>query len=427
MAKILLGITGSVAAFKAISLTHKLVGLGHECKVVITPDGLNFVTETSISSMGAAVYTDKGLDYTNPGTVMEHINLAKWADVILIIPASANTIAKCANGFADNLLLTTILASSAPIVIVPAMNQQMWKACTLQRNIKLLIEEFNYVMWGPQYGLQACGDDDIGRMLEVEDIISKLNEMLLSGGNSRYLPLTGLHIVITAGRTIEPIDPVRYISNYSSGKMGYALATAAINRGAQVTLITGGVNIPLPLGLHRVINITNAHDVLAEALMSAKTADVFIGCMAVCDYRVAKISSQKLKKPQITKHNQTDTSLNLELVPNPDIIAEVKRQFPDLFVVGFAAETENLIANAEAKLERKNLDLIVANDVSNGQVFGENETQAVIIAKETKRQPKIPATSITPITTAKITKEELASIILGEVHTRVTLTKSKEQ
>jgi phosphopantothenoylcysteine decarboxylase/phosphopantothenate--cysteine ligase len=393
MAKVLLGITGSIAAVKTIGLIHKLTQNGHECSVIITSDGLNFVTPTSLIAMGAKVFTDDWVD--NPTKVMEHINLAKWAEFILIVPCSGNTIAKLAHGFADNLLLATILASEVKPIIVPAMNQQMWKNQFTQNNINIL-KQIGIEFWGPIIGLQACGDNDIGRMLEVDVIYSKFIELCNDQSIIRSQLLEGLTLVITAGATIENIDPVRYITNRSSGKMGYAIAKEAVKYGAKVILISGNVNIDKPNGLMKFISISTADEMLHHCIENTTSCDVFIGCAAVCDYKIANYNPQKIKK----KHH----SLTLDLIPNPDIIATIKIKYPNLFVVGFAAETENVIDNAIAKLKQKKLDMIIVNDVSNERVFNQDMNQITIIN-----------TKLDQITTNYIKKDNLAHLILETI------------
>jgi phosphopantothenoylcysteine decarboxylase/phosphopantothenate--cysteine ligase len=398
MAKILLGITGSIAAVKIISLIHKLTQNGHECSVIVTHDGLNFVTPISIMAMGAKVFTD-ACD-SNSSKVMEHINLAKWAEFILIVPCSANTIAKLAHGFADNLLLATVLASDVKPIIVPAMNQQMWKNQFTQNNITIL-NQMGIEFWGPVIGLQACGDNDIGRMLEVDAIYSKFEELHNDNSKKRSKLLHGLTLVITAGATSENIDPVRYITNRSSGKMGYAIAKEAVKYGAKVILISGNVSIEKPNGLMKFISITTADEMLYHCIENATNCDIFIGCAAVCDYKISNYSPQKIKK--------THHPLTLDLIPNPDIIATIKNIYPNLFIVGFAAETENVVDNAIVKLKQKNLDIIIANDVSNGRVFDQNMNQVTLINKKLDK-----------INTNYIKKDNLASLILEFIAINLT-------
>jgi len=393
MAKILIGITGSIAAIKTVSFIHMLTQNDHQCKVIVTTDGLNFVTPVSLTAMGAEVFVDD-LKF-NSSKTMEHINLAKWAEHILIVPASANSIAKLAHGFADNLLMATILASNIKPIIVPAMNQQMWKNQFTQKNINIL-KEIGIEFWGPKSGLQACGDNDIGRMLEADEIFLKFEGLLKTQHSSKSKLLSGLTIVITSGATHEAIDPVRYISNHSSGKMGYAIAEEAIKYGAKVILISGKVNIEPPQGLFKFIIAQTADDMLTHSQAHAKNCDIFIGCAAICDYKVSNYFPQKIKKG--------GQPLTLDLIPNPDIISAIKATYPDIFVVGFAAETENVINNAITKLKKKNLDMIIANDVSNDLVFDKDMNQITIINKNLQQ-----------ITSDYTEKRYLASLVLESI------------
>ena len=391
--KILIGITGSIAAIKTLDLIHKLVQTGNECRVIITQDGLNFVTPMSIASMGADVYTDKDNFGYRYSEIMEHINLAKWAEYIIVVPTSANSIAKLAHGLSDNLLTATVLASNAKKILVPAMNQQMWKSLATQYNVKKLLE-YNFLIWGPVAGLQACGDIEVGRMMGVEEVIANIDSLTTAN-----IKLKGKTIIITGGGTIEPIDPVRYISNYSSGKMAYALARVAILMGANVILVSGRVELEPPHGLEKFYSVDTACKMQNLVENEAKHADLFIACAAVCDYRVKEVSDQKIKK-------NSDTMM-LELIKNPDIVRAVKHNHPELYTVGFAAETQNLIESAVAKLKSKNLDLIIANDVSSG-VFGTEMNQVTIIDKQLN-QTELPLGSKSVIATA------ILDIIAGKI------------
>ncbi len=409
MAKILIGISGSIASIKILGLIHKLVGAKHQCKVIVTPQGLNFVTPTSIVSMGASVYLDH--DLTNKRScdeIMEHINLAKWADYILLTACTANTIAKIAMGMADNLLTSTVLASEALKIVIPAMNQQMWQNQVTKRNCKYLMDA-GFIFWGPVVGLQACGDDDIGRMLEVEDILKNFEQLLnndqsltlISGTEVISSVLKGKKIVITLGATVEKIDPVRFISNISSGKMGYNLACVANKLGAEVTLICGKITLADTLMASKIIYVDSATEMLDVTLREVASADIFIGAAAVCDYKVLNPSSQKIKK--------NNDELTLSLILNPDIIKQVKACYPKLFVVGFAAETENLIDNATKKMAQKSLDMVIANDVSNNKVFGTDVNQVTIITKH----GNIPEYQYD--TTKELSKYEIAKLIFAKI------------
>jgi len=386
--KLLICITGSIAAVKLPLLIHKLAEKGFICKVIISKDGLNFVTPMAISAMGADVYLDENFDINSYDQVMQHINLGKWADYILICPASANSIAKLSNGYADNLLTATVLASEAHKVVVPAMNQLMWKNSLTQKNVSTL-QEHGFVFWGPASGLQACGDNDVGRMIEVEEILERINTLV----GAQALILSGKHVVITAGGTKEMIDPVRYISNHSSGKMAYALAENAYALGARVSLISAS-NLPAPAGI-TIIPVSSGTEMLNASLELAATADIFIGAAAVCDYTVKQYTSQKIKK---------SGEITLDLVPTPDILTTIRTKYPKLFMVGFAAETNNLIQYAKDKLINKQLDMIVANDVSNNKVFNKNTNQVTIINKD-----------FTEFASGEESKDNIAKFILQHI------------
>ncbi len=289
MPKLLICITGSIAAIKLPMLIHKLIRSGYDCRVIITIDGLNFVTPMAISSMGVDIYLDNNVNPNSYNNVMQHINLGKWADHIIICPASANTIAQLAHGSANNLLTSTILASNSNKIIIPAMNQLMWKNSLTQENVRTL-QQHGFSFWGPTSGIQACGDNDIGRMIEIEEIIDKISDLTKPPNNS----LSGKHVIITAGGTKEMIDPVRYISNHSSGKMGYALAQNSYNLGAKVTIISAS-NLPPPEGIN-IVQVSSSTEMLDATLKLAPIADIVIGAAAVCDYMVKTYTPQKIKK-----------------------------------------------------------------------------------------------------------------------------------
>lgn len=395
MAKVLIGITGSIAAIKIPHLIHTLTKNHHECIIIVTKDGLNFVTPLSLISLGAKVY----IDTTDYEKSLQHIDLAKWADHIIVAPATANTIAKIAHGYTDNLLTSTILASTAIKIIVPAANSQMWQNPITQENLAKL-KQHNFLIWGPAFGIQACGDNDFGRMIEPDEIYQKyLN--LLNQQVSFSSKLKNKKIVITAGGTKEAIDPVRYISNHSSGKMGYALAEEAVRLKATVTLISAKTYLTVPSGINNFVTINNADEMLQASLEFAKNADIFIGCAAVSDYKIANPSNQKIKKNDKTN----DKTFILKLSLNPDIISIIKQTYPHLFVVGFAAETENLIKNATQKLQKKNLDMIIANDVSNNKGFESNYNQVTIIGRDAKAY-----------TSNLVSKIDIAKIIFDQIN-----------
>jgi phosphopantothenoylcysteine decarboxylase/phosphopantothenate--cysteine ligase len=368
MAKILIGISGSIAAYKTILYLRELRKLNHQCKVILTAGGAQFVTANLIAALGCEVYCDESINLSKTEQAMLHIDLAKWADRFIIAPLSAHTLAKLAHGFADNLLTQAVLAYDAsiqPIYLAPAMNQQMWHNLATQANLQLL-KERNFEIWEPASGLQACGDNGTGRMIEAEQLV-KLTEQTLAPPS-----LLGKKIIITLGATVEPIDPVRYISNHSSGKMGLALINAALNRGAQVTAIHGKLAINLPDHPYlQKIKALSADEMLEHALTHSIDTDMIIACAAVADYKVANYAPQKIKK--------NGERITLELIKNPDIISIVKKKFPQLLSVGFAAETEQVIEHAQAKLKTKNLDAIIANNVSQQQVFDQDNTVVNII------------------------------------------------
>ena len=373
--KILVGITGGVAAYKTIEFIRHLKKANAEVRVVLTPAAEVFVTPLTLQAISGNAVSTSLLD-PQAELAMGHIELAKWADLIVIAPASADFIARLRMGMGNDLLSTLCLATASPILLAPAMNQQMYKQLAVQENITTLI--FRGIQFiGPNSGLQACGDVGAGRMSEPEEIYQAV---LAHFSNNQ--DLQGLNVTITAGPTREAIDPVRYISNHSSGKMGYAIANAFAERGAKVTLISGPVNLPTPKNVER-INVESAVEMEQQAVKFAQKSAIFIGCAAVADYRMAEVSNQKIKK--------TDDSdeLTLKLVKNPDIIANVANLAENRpFVVGFAAETQNVAEYAKSKLERKNLDMICANDVSGGQVFGQDQNALHLFWKN--GQKKLP-------------------------------------
>ncbi|QLB13795.1 phosphopantothenate-cysteine ligase /phosphopantothenoylcysteine decarboxylase [Bisgaardia hudsonensis] len=353
---IVVGITGGIAAYKAIELIRLCKKAGADVRVVLTDSATEFVTALTLQAISGNPVSQSLLD-PQAELAMGHIELAKWADAVVIVPTTANFIAKLNAGLADDLLSTLCLATKAPILIAPAMNQQMFKQEITQKNLAKLRQRGIHQI-GPNVGEQACGDVGFGRMSEPSEIYTALLDLLTNKQD-----LSHLNVVITAGPTREAIDPVRYISNHSSGKMGFAIAEAFAERGAKVTLITGSVNLVTPNNVKR-IDVISAQEMYEEAIKSAVKNQLFIGTAAVADYRPENISEQKIKK---TKDNDV---LTLKLVKNPDIIASVANLTEHRpFVVGFAAETQNITEYAKDKLQRKNLDLICANDVSNGQVF----------------------------------------------------------
>jgi len=364
--RILLGVTGGIAAYKAAVLARTLMAAGASVRVVMSAGAQAFVQPLTFQALtGHPVHTDL-LD-ESAEAAMGHIELARWADRILIAPASANTLARLAHGLADDLLGTLCLATDAPLIVAPAMNRLMWAHPATQANCRTLAER-GVRFIGPASGDQACGEIGAGRLTEPEQIVAAL---LSSDGTSASEPdrsLEGHRVLITAGPTREPIDPVRYIGNRSSGRMGFAIATDAVRRGAQVTLISGPVSRPTPDGVTR-IDVESALQMHAEVMQRVPSTDLFVAVAAVADYRVGEQAVQKLKK----RHD--GAPLTLSLLPNPDILAEVASGTPRPFCVGFAAETEQLETHARAKLQRKRLDLIAANRVADPDtpVFGSQD------------------------------------------------------
>lgn len=360
--KILLGVTGGIAAYKSAELIRLIIKSGAEVRVVMTTAATEFVQPLTYQALsGHRVYTD--IFDAEADSAMDHIELARWADLMIVAPASADFIAKMRNGYADNLLLTLCLASKQPVAIAPAMNQQMYANRATQDNIKQLASRA-VLIWGPDDGEQACGDTGPGRMLEPTELFERVAEYLSPG------KLDGKNVLITAGPTREPIDPVRYISNRSTGRMGYALAQAAHQAGAGVTLVSGPVNLDAPAGVER-ISVSSAIEMRDAVIERVAKVDIFIACAAVSDYRVEQVAAQKIKK--------TTQKIKLELIPNPDIVSEVTRLKNKPFTLGFAAETENLEQHAVEKLQRKNLDMIAANRVAAEQTGFESDTNELTV------------------------------------------------
>ena len=364
--RVLLGVTGGIAAYKSAGLLRRLQTAGAEVRVVMTPAATEFITPLTFQALsGHPVHLDL-LD-TEAEAAMGHIELARWADVILIAPASADFIARLVHGEAGDLLSALCLASASPIAVAPAMNQAMWSNAATQDNIRNLRERHIHV-FGPAAGYQACGDIGEGRMEEPEQLTALVSALF---NNST---LAGQKVVITAGPTREAIDPVRYLSNHSSGKMGYALAEAAAEAGAETVLISGPVTLPPPSRV-RTVTVTSAQEMLDAALQEADGAAVFIASAAVADYRPVTVEDQKIKK--------SADSISLKLEKTTDIVATIATLEKRPFTVGFAAETENLVSHARGKLERKQLDLVIANDVSDTTIgFGSDNNRVVLIAPD---------------------------------------------
>ncbi len=346
--RVLLGVTGGIAAYKSADLVRRLQDVGAEVRVIMTHGAQQFVTPLTFQALsGHVVHTDLLDPEAEAG--MGHIQLARWADVLLIAPATADVIAKLAQGLADDLLSTVCLATAAPIVIAPAMNQQMWAASSTQENITILVNR-GLTQLGPDAGSQACGDIGEGRMLEPLAIVDGVATLFQNGA------LAGVHVTITAGPTREALDPVRYITNHSSGKMGYAVAQAAAEAGAIVTLISGPTVLDTPAKVKRV-DITSAQDLYEAVMAEVDTTEIFIGAAAVADYTMAAPADQKIKK------KSDEDNLTLTLTKTNDVLASVAARDTPPFTVGFAAETQNLEEYARGKLTRKKLNMIAANRV----------------------------------------------------------------
>ncbi len=389
---VLLGVTGSIAAYKAVELASRLAQSGAKLDVVMTASATRFVTPLTFRSIThRPVVTD--MFGTPEEYDIEHIALAERADVVLVAPATANVMAKLAAGIADDMLCCTILATRAPVLLAPAMNAGMWENTITQENVaKLRARGIKIVE--PGYGSLACGTEGKGRLADLEDILTAVRQTL-----DRKSDLAGRGVVVTAGGTQEPIDPVRLICNRSSGKMGYALAEAARERGAKVTLITAPTALPAPVGVE-VLQIQTALQMREAVLSAVPESDVLIMAAAVADYRPATAAKSKLKKEEFPL-------MQLELIRNPDIVSEVKG---NLIKVGFAAESENVVQNATIKLKNKGLHLIVANDITEpGSGFGVDTDRVVLVDSrgKVKELPLLP-------------KSEVAHKILDEVTALLT-------
>ena len=351
--KLLLGVTGGIAAYKAAELARLFIKAGWQVQVVMTQHATAFIAPLTFQALTGREVRGTLFDPQHEAA-MGHIELARWPDAIVIAPASANTLGKLANGLADDLLSTLYLATDKPVFIAPAMNRLMWSHAATQANLELLCQR-GVRQIGPGSGAQACGETGEGRMAEPEQIFAAVSVALNTPKD-----LAGVHAVITAGPTREPLDPVRFITNRSSGKQGYAVADALLARGAKVTLISGPTQLPTPQGATR-IDVESAEQMLGISLAAAAEAQIFIATAAVADYRASHIADEKMKK--------SGESMTLLLSKNPDILVRVRTANPKLFMVGFAAETEKLVEHARSKLEKKKLDLIAANWVGNGKAF----------------------------------------------------------
>lgn len=385
--KLLLGITGGIAAYKSVELVRLLRKSAAEVQVVLTGAACQFVTPMTLQAVSGRPVRQDLFDPAHEAA-MGHIELARWADLVLVAPASASFMARLANGFADNLLSTLCLATAAPIVLAPAMNQQMWQNAATRDNASLLVQR-GVELWGPASGDQACGEVGPGRMLEPEALLSQLRSRFAQG------PLAGVRILLTAGPTREPLDPVRFIGNRSSGKMGFALARAFANAGARVELIAGPVTLDTPSGVER-IDVETAGEMEQAVMARVKGCNIFVGCAAVADYRPDTVADQKIKK--------NSDRMEIRLVRNPDILATVAA-LPDApFTVGFAAETQDPEGYAEKKRIAKRVNMIAANLVGARQGGFERDENALTLIWEGGREQL-------PMTDKVSLAEKLVSLI----------------
>ena len=387
---VVIGVSGGIAVYKTLDVVSRLRKLGVNVNVIMTKSATEFVTPLSFQSLSQNyVVCDM---FEDPKTWdVEHISLAKRADVFLIAPATANVIGKIANGIADDMLTTTVMATKAKVLIAPAMNTNMYENPILQRNINTL-KELGYNFVEPESGRLACGDTGRGKLASPETIVDEVVKLLSKGQD-----LKGKSIIVTAGPTVESIDPMRYITNRSTGKMGYSIAKEAIERGADVTLITGPTNLTPPQNLKKLVKIESAKDMYEAVLENLDENDVVIKSAAVADYKPKNYSNKKIKK--------SDDDLVIELDRNKDIAQEIGKIKNNKILVGFAAETNDLIENASLKIKKKNLDFIVANDLTKeGAGFGVDTNIVKIIDKEG---------NITEY--PKMKKEEVANIILDKI------------
>ncbi|SHJ95022.1 bifunctional phosphopantothenoylcysteine decarboxylase/phosphopantothenate--cysteine ligase CoaBC [Paramaledivibacter caminithermalis] len=394
---IVIGVSGGIAVYKALDVVSRLKKLNANIDVIMTKAATEFVQPLSFQSLSQNyVVTDM---FAEPKTWdVEHISLAQKADLFVIAPATANVIGKLANGIADDMLSTTVMATKAPVLIAPAMNTNMYNNPIVQRNIKIL-KEIGYRFVDPASGRLACGDYGIGKLASPENIVESITKII---GKASKKPLRGKKVLVTAGPTQEPIDPVRYITNHSSGKMGYAIAIEAKNRGADVTLISGPTNLERPNGI-KVIDVITARDMYDQAVSHFGEADIIIKAAAVADYRPKEVADNKIKK--------SDSNLSMEFARNPDILLELGKMKKNQVLIGFAAETRDLLDNAKGKMNRKNLDFIVANNIAEKDAGFKSDTNIVSIIDSLGNVEKYD----------KMKKEEIADIILDKAYDLIKL------
>ena len=390
---VVLGVCGGIAAYKAVDVVSRLVKLGATVHVIMTAAAAQFVAPLTFREIsGQPVYTTM---WEEPKLWnVEHIALARRADLFVIAPATANMIGKLANGIADDFLSTTVMATTAPVLLVPAMNTEMFQSAATQSNL-ITLESRGFMIMAPASGMLACGTEGIGRLPEPAEIVDQIAAHFESGKS-----MQGVRLLVTAGGTREAIDPVRYIGNRSSGKMGYAIAAAAAERGAEVTLVSGPVSLAAPAGVKRV-SVESALEMREAVLAAFPTVDIVIKAAAVADYRPEVVAEQKIKK-----HS---ANLTVELTKNPDILAELGEIKTGQFLVGFAAETQELVANATEKLRRKNLDLLVANDVTLPGAGFESETNIVKLFAKDGSIEELP----------QMSKQDIARLLLDKVMLQV--------
>jgi phosphopantothenoylcysteine decarboxylase/phosphopantothenate--cysteine ligase len=386
--RILLGVTGGIAAYKSADLVRRLGERGAQVQVVMTAAAREFITPMTFQALSSRPVRTDLWDPAHEAA-MGHIELARWADLVLVAPASANVLARLAHGLADDLLSTLALATAAPIAVAPAMNQLMWSNAATAANVALLQQRGIRVL-GPGVGDQACGETGPGRMLEPLEIVNLIGPLLRQDG-----PLTGQRVIVTAGPTRECIDPVRFVSNRSSGKMGFAMAQALEEAGAEVVLVSGPVSLPTPFGVRRV-DVESCEQMYAAVERELPGTTIFVGTAAVADYRPLQCAPQKIKK--------TSDTLDLELTRTVDILAHVSASTPRPFVVGFAAETHSVEQHARAKLLAKNLDLIAANEVGHTKAF-DSDCNALLVLARGGARIELPSAS----------KSELAKALTGVI------------
>ena len=389
---IVIGVTGGIAAYKAVDVVSRFKKLGAIVHVIMTEEATKFVTPLTFREIsGNPVSVSMWSEITNWN--VEHIALAKLADLMLVVPATANMIGKVANGIADDMLSTTIMACKSPVFFAPAMNSHMYENKIVQQNI-LKLKEYGYLFIDPAFGHLACGDQGVGKLPQPETIVDVIHDFFIKAP----LPLQGKKVLVTAAGTREPIDPVRYIGNRSSGKMGYAIAKEAANLGAHVTLVSGPSALTIDDNSVNIIRVETAAQMQEVVLREFTTTDITVKAAAVADYRAKTIADNKIKKSEET--------LTLILEKNPDILMELgKRKKQNQFLVGFAAETQHLVEYAKSKLEKKNLDLIIANDITAKGAGFNSDTNIVKLLDKTGAVEELPI----------MTKEELAKVLWDKI------------